>query len=66
MWHSCDMSAADSTSQQLSDLDTLDMQSLKALVIAKQGEIESLKLLITKLKRMHFGPRSEKYDRDLQ
>jgi transposase len=51
---------------QLPDLDTLDVQSLKALVVAKQGEIESLKLLITKLKRMHFGPRSEKYDRDLQ
>ena len=41
---------------------------LKALVLAKQAEldsrtteIESLKLLILKLKRMHFGPRSEKY-----
>ena len=49
------------------------MQSLKALVLAKQAEldsrtteIESLKLLIVKLKRMHFGPRSEKYDRDIQ
>src|SRR3984957_11674939 len=68
------MSAADRGSQtQLPDLDTLDMQSLKALVLAKQAEldsrtteIESLKLLIVKLKRMHFGPSSEKYDRDLQ
>jgi len=67
------MSAADSASEQLPDLDTLDVQSLKALVLAKQAEldsrateIESLKLLIAKLKRMHFGPRSEKYDRDLQ
>jgi transposase len=58
---------------QLPDLDTLDVQSLKALVLAKQAEldsrateIESLKLLIVKLKRMHFGPSSEKYDRDLQ
>jgi transposase len=58
---------------QLPDLDTLDIQSLKALVLAKQAEldsrttqIESLKLLIVKLKRMHFGPSSEKYDRDLQ
>ena len=49
------------------------MQSLKALVLAKQAEldsrtteIENLKLLILKLKRMHFGPRSEKYDRDIQ
>src|SRR5215472_12537648 len=46
----------------LPDLDTLDVQSLKALVLAKQTEmdwrateIESLKLLIAKLKRMHFG-----------
>ena len=51
---------------QLPDLDALDAQSLKALVLAKQGEIESLKLLIVKLKRMHFGPSSEKQDRDIQ
>ncbi|MBV8898231.1 MAG: IS66 family transposase [Acidobacteriaceae bacterium] len=58
---------------QLSDLDALDAQSLKALVLAKQAEldsrateIESLKLLIAKLKRMHFGPRSEKRDCDLE
>ncbi len=68
------MSAADRGSEtQLPDLDTLDVQSLKALVLAKQAlldsrttEIESLKLLIVKLKRMHFGPSSEKYDRDRQ
>src|SRR5436309_15878111 len=70
------MNATDSPSQrerQLPDLDTLDVQSLKALVLAKQAEldshateIENLKLLILKLKRMHFGPRSEKYDRDIQ
>jgi transposase len=70
------MNAADSLSKrerQLPDLDTLDVQSLKALVLAKQAEvdshtteIENLKLLILKLKRMHFGPRSEKYDRDIQ
>jgi transposase len=70
------MNAADSPRQrerQLPDLDTLDVQSLKALVLAKQAEldsrtteIENLKLLILKLKRMHFGPRSEKYDRDIQ
>jgi transposase len=57
----------------LPDLDTLDAQSLKALVLAQQAEldsrtteIESLKLLILKLKRMHFGPRSEKYNHDIQ
>ena len=59
--------------KQLPDLDTLDVQSLKTLVLAKQAEldsrtteIENLKLLIVKLKRMHFGPRSEKSDHDIQ
>ena len=70
------MHAADKSSrrtQQLPDLDTLDVQSLKALVMTQQAEldsrtteIENLKLLIFKLKRMHFGPRSEKYAQDLQ
>ena len=70
------MDAAEIPSQrerQLPDLDTLDVQSLKALVLAKQAEldsrtteIESLKLLILKLKRMHFGPRSEKHGHDIQ
>src|SRR6185369_8879180 len=70
------MNAADSPSRremQLPDLDTLDVQSLKALVLAKQAEldsrtteIENLKLLILKLKRMHFGPRSEKHAHDIQ
>jgi transposase len=70
------MNAADSPSQrerQLPNLDTLDVQSLKALVLAKQAEldsrtteIENLKLLILKLKRMHFGPRSKKYDHEIK
>src|SRR5579863_2119111 len=70
------MNAAESRSQrekQLPDLDTLDVQSLKALLLAKQAEldsrtteIENLKLLILKLKRMHFGPRSEKCHPDIQ
>ena len=57
---------------QLPDLDSLDIQALKALVLAKQSEldsrrteIENLKLFILKLKRMQFGPRSEKFTRDL-
>jgi transposase len=56
----------------LPDLDALDVEALKALVLAKQSEvesrqteIESLKLFILKLKRMQFGPRSEKLPRDL-
>ena len=59
--------------KQLPDLDTLDVQSLKALVLAKQSEldsreteIENLKLLILKLKRMHFGPRSEKLSANIE
>jgi len=68
------VNAADSQRErELPDLDALDMESLKALVLAKQAEldsrtneIENLKLLILKLKRMHFGPRSEKYDRDIK
>src|SRR5215475_10145243 len=70
------MNAADNPSKrerQLPDLDALDVQSLKALVLAKQAEldsrtteIENLKLLVLKLKRMHFGPRSEKSDKDIK
>jgi transposase len=70
------MHAADKSSritQQLPDLDTLDVQSLKALIVTQQAEldsrtteIENLKLLIFKLKRMHFGPRSEKLNQDIQ
>src|ERR1700723_1994492 len=63
------MDAVDSQAKrenQLSDLDSLDTASLKALVLAKQTEIESLKLLVLKLKRMHFGPRSEKLNVDIE
>ncbi len=59
--------------KQSPDLDALDPEALRALVRAQQSEldsreteIESLKLLILKLKRMHFGPRAEKFDRDIQ
>jgi transposase len=59
--------------RHLPDLDALDTQALKALVREQQSElnsreteIESLKLLILKLKRMHFGPRAEKFGRDIQ
>src|SRR5687767_4940438 len=59
--------------KQLPDLDALGVEALKALVLANQSaldsretEIENLKLLILKLKRMHFGPRSEKLNTDIQ
>ncbi len=53
----------------LPDLNTLDVEALKALVLAqhselasRQSEIENLQLLIVKLKRMQFGPRSERVE----
>src|SRR5580700_6198373 len=58
---------------QLPDLNALDVESLKALVVAQQSqldsrdtEIENLKLLVLKLKRMHFGQRSEKMNADIE
>jgi transposase len=57
---------------QLPDLDLLGIESLKALVLAQHSrldsrdtEIENLKLLVLKLKRMHFGQRSEKMNADI-
>ena len=54
------------------DLNALDKEALKALVLAQQSElaarqtqIENLKLMIVQLKRMHFGPRSEKLSRTI-
>lgn len=51
----------------LPDLDRLDAEALKALVIEKhtelishKQEIDNLKLLIAKLRRMQFGRKSEK------
>jgi transposase len=50
-----------------------DIEALKALVIAQRAqlhshltEIEHLKLVIAKLKRMQFGRRSEKLDREVE
>jgi transposase len=51
---------------QLPDLDLLDVAALKALVLAKHTEIENLNLLVLKLKRMHFGQRSEKMKADIE
>ena len=66
------MDAASQRENQLPDLDSLDVHALKALLVAKQSEldsrhteIENLKLLVLKLKRMQFGPRSEKLNRDI-
>ena len=50
-----------------------DVDVLKALVLAQQSllseravEIEHLKLVIAKLKRLQFGRRSEQIDREIE
>src|SRR5262245_24082614 len=67
------------SSAVLPDLDALDSDKLKALVVEKhtlviekeaalasqQDEIQRLKLFIAKLQRMQFGPSSEKLARDI-
>ena len=57
----------------LPDLNELDSEALKALVLeqhaaltARNHEIENLKLLILKLKRLKFGRSSEKLDRQIE
>src|SRR3989442_11897750 len=64
----------------LPDLDTLNHEALKALIVAQYAqilskdeqlasrdeEIERLKLLIAKLRRMQFGRKSEKLDRQIE
>src|SRR6267154_2227135 len=64
----------------LPDLDTLNHEALKALIVAqhaqilskdeqlasRDNEIEHLKLLIAKLRRMQFGRKSEKLDRQIE
>ena len=57
----------------LPDLNTLDHDSLKALILSQHDqllsrahEIEHLKLLIAKLQRMQFGRKSEKVERQIE
>ena len=59
--------------KQLLNVDSLDIEALKALVLVQQSkldsretEIENLQLIILKLKRMYFGPRSEKRNPDIE
>lgn len=60
-------------SRALPDLNQLDPAALKALILSqheqllsRDNEIEHLKLLIAKLRRMQFGRRSEKLDRQIE
>src|SRR5258708_18324084 len=57
----------------LPDLTTLDPTELKALILtqhdqllSRDNEIEHLKLLLAKLRRMRFGRKSEKLDRQIE
>jgi len=57
----------------LPDLDQMDAEALKALLratheqlLSHQDEIESLKLLIAKLRRMQFGRKSEKLQQQIE
>jgi transposase len=57
----------------LPDLDALNPHELKALIVSqhelivcRDSEIEQLKLLIAKLRRMQFGRSSEKLDRQIE
>ena len=64
----------------LPDLNALDREALQALLVAeheeriatqerlrsRESEIEHLKLLIAKLRRMQFGRRSEKVQRQIE
>ena len=61
------------TQRVLPDLHTMDSERLKALIveqhfqlISHDNEIENLKLLILKLRRMQFGPSSEKLARHIE
>ena len=60
------------TERVLPDLNILDSDGLKALVVQQHfqlvshdNEIENLKLLILKLRRMQFGPSSEQLARHI-
>src|SRR6266481_3656688 len=57
----------------LPNLDTLDSAALKTIILAQQEqllsreqEIEHLKLLLTQLRRMRFGRKSEKLDQRIE
>jgi transposase len=61
------------TALTLPDLDTLDQEALKALILAqherllsREHEIEHLKLLIAKLQRLQFGRKSEKIQHQIE
>lgn len=50
----------------LTNLDSLDKETLKALLLRERQEIEHLKLVIEKFRRMLFGSKSEKLSGELE
>jgi transposase len=69
-WHTAPVTALPTT---LPDLNLLDPAGLKALILSQheqllshQSEIEHLKLLIAKLRRLQFGRKSEKLERQIE
>lgn len=56
----------DDARTKLPDLHLLDSETLRAMVVAQHIEIDNLKLLVLKLKRMQFGRKSEKLDRAIE
>jgi predicted RecB family endonuclease len=61
------------TRPTLPDLKSLDADALRALILGQQEalasrdtEIENLKLLVLKLKRLQFGRKSEKLDNQIE
>jgi transposase len=54
------------TSRTLPDLDALDPAAMKVMIADQHAVIEHLKLVIAKLRRMQFGRRSEKVDRQIE
>src|SRR3984893_2426740 len=63
----------DAAPRALPALNQLDPSALKALILSqheqllsRDAEIEHLKLLIAKLRRMQFGRKSEKLDRQIE
>ena len=71
-WHTAPVTAAPTT---LPDLDRLDASGIEGAdprlsqheqLLSHRSEIEHLKLLIAKLRRMQFGRKSEKLERQIE
>ena len=50
----------------LPDLDQLNEEALRALIVSRHQQIEHLKLLIAQMRRMQFGRKSEKLTRQIE